>query len=138
MYAISGVGAVASLSVINPGGSMLTGVDDFGYSAIPELSASILFMFGAVGTQSGGWKKMACPLGIGLYTSFFTLPPGGSSDSEGRAAPSPVFAFSLACPRPSPLVTSRPSRREGEISTIPLVLRCVETNARGVGEVLAR
>ena len=35
----------------------------------------------------------------------------------------------LACPRPSPLVTSRPSRREGEISTIPLVLRSVETNA---------
>ncbi len=24
------------------------------------------------------------PKGIGLYTSFFTLPPGGSSDSEGR------------------------------------------------------
>ncbi len=35
----------------------------------------------------------------------------------------------LACPRPSPLVTSRPSRREGESSTIPLVLRCVEINA---------
>ncbi len=36
----------------------------------------------------------------------------------------------LTCPRPSPLVTSRPSRREGDISTIPLVLRCVDTNAR--------
>jgi len=34
-------------------------------------------------------------LGIGLYASFFSLPPGGSSDSEGRAAASPVFAFSL-------------------------------------------
>ncbi len=38
---------------------------------------------------------------------------------------------SLACLRPSPLVSSRPSRREGESSTIPLVLRCVETNAQG-------
>ncbi len=35
------------------------------------------------------------PKGIGLYTLVFTLPPGGSSDSEGRAAASPVFAFSL-------------------------------------------
>ncbi len=113
--------------------------------------------------------------GIGVYTSFFTLPPGGSSDSEGRAAASPVLLFrcldtshtsscrltflelirntqfvcnrsanndrarfvvngigdflvmvrllsSLACLRPSPLVTSRPSRREGECSTIPIVL----------------
>ncbi len=35
------------------------------------------------------------PKGIGLYASFLTLPPGGSSDSEGRAAASPVFAISL-------------------------------------------
>ena len=122
------------------------------------------------------------PKGIGVYTSFFTLPPGGSSDSEGRAAASPVLLFrcldtshtsscrltflelirntqfvcnrsanndrarfvvngigdflvmvrllsSLACLRPSPLVTSRPSRREGESSTIPIVLRRVDTNA---------
>ncbi len=35
------------------------------------------------------------PKGIGLCTSFFTLPLGGSSDSEGRAAASPVFALML-------------------------------------------
>ncbi len=127
------------------------------------------------------------PKGIGVYTSVFTLPPGGSSDSEGRAAASPVLLFrcldtshtsscrltflelirntqfvrnrsanndrarfvingigdflvmvrllsSLACLRPSPLVTSRPSRREGESSTIPIVLRCVDTNARREGD----
>ena len=33
--------------------------------------------------------------GIGIYTSFFTLPPGGSSDSEGRAAASSAFSFLL-------------------------------------------
>ena len=52
-YAISAVGGVASLSVINPGGGTLTGVDDFGYSAIPEPLAYILFMFGALGTLLG-------------------------------------------------------------------------------------
>ena len=60
-YAISGVGAVASLRIVNPGGSTFTGVDDFGYSAIPEPSASILFMFGALGTLLGQRKQMACP-----------------------------------------------------------------------------
>ncbi len=39
---------------------------------------------------------------------------------------------SLACLRPSPLVASRPSQWEGESSTIPIVLRCVETNGYGV------
>ena len=37
-------------------------------------------------------KMLPLPAGIGVYTSFFTLPLGGSSVSEGRAGS--VYVFS--------------------------------------------